>query len=137
MSGGIDLGATMDALATAMRTVPGVLRVHAWPVEDGVPGDAFVGYPRDPGEMGITFTRGADHAVFPVVVICGLLWDRATRDRASLLVRNAGADVMAAVDGDLGGTVQSADCRSFSIEPYKGRDTLDYLAVRFDVDIIA
>lgn len=134
---GLDLGATMDALATAMRTVPGVTRAYAWPVEDGAPGDAFVGYPRDPGELGITFTRGADHATFPVVVICGLLWDRATRDRVSMLIANADNDVMSRVDGDLGGVVQSADCPRFSIEPYRGRDGLDYLAVRFDVDIIA
>ena len=133
--GGINLSATMDALATAFSNVTGVTRAFAWPTEDATPGTAVVGYPLDPDQFAITFGRGADKATFPVWVVAGLVQDEATRDFISALLLGS-ADVLDKVDGSLGSVVQTAIVINATIERLTVAGN-QHLSVRFDVEVIA
>ena len=137
--GALQLAATMDAIAAALVTGGIVSSGHAyaWPVEALVPGDAIVGYPEDDGiDVDMTFGRGADQAVIPVWVICGLPQDKATRDRVSVLV-GSGSSVKGALDGTLSGLVSSCVATNPRITTDINAAGLALVAVRFDCEIIS
>ncbi len=133
--GGINLSATMDALATAFSNVTGVTRAFAWPTEDATPGTAVVGYPDGDLELVITFQRGADKATFPVWIVCGLVQDEETRDFASALLLGS-ADIIDAVDGTLGSVVQYASTKLARFERVMVAG-MQHLSVRFDVEVVS
>lgn len=113
--GGIDLAATMDALAAKMGTITG-LRSFGWPNAAGPPPFAAVRYP-DQIDYDLTFHRGADQATFECVLVLGKPDERTTRDELTKYVSSAGAlEVKAAIEADptLGGVIQTCrvtDCK--------------------------
>lgn len=129
----LDLTATMDALAAAMLNVTGVTRSFAWPVEDVDVGDAVVGYPTEPIEIGTTFGRGADQTTFPVWVICGMAQDKASRDFAADFISGS-TDVSDQVNGTLSGAVQIAHVARCTIDRLELQG-LQHLSVRFDIEV--
>lgn len=137
MSGGIDLGASMDGLKTAFAAVTGVIRSFGFPNEDANPGDAIVGYP-ETITFDLTFGRGADRATFPVWVICGLPQDTTTRAFISTLLLGS-SDIKDAVDGGdtiPGATVRVADAAIDRVALGPEGNRLWHLSVRFNVDVI-
>lgn len=127
---GINLVTVMDALATAFASVTGVSRSFGYPNEDARPGDALVGYPTDI-DLAVTFGRGMDHAVFPVLVICGLSSDATTRQTASDMLLGS-SDVLDLVDNSVSGA--STFVRAAHIQRVELQGN-QYLAVQYDVDV--
>lgn len=133
----LDLAAVMDAIAVNLSAVTG-LRCYGWPTDNVAPPAGIVGYPADI-EFDLTFQRGSDRATFPVWVLVGKAYDRASRDLVAAYIAGVD-DVKEALDGDLPvdmtPTVQSCrvtDCR-IEVVPVGG---VDYLAARFELDVIA
>lgn len=131
------LGATMDALATAMATATGVTNAYGWPVEGIVPPCAVVGYP-EPFDLSMTFGRGPDRATFPVWVVVGIQQGKTTRDAASDLIAAVG-DVKSTLEADrtLGGVIDSLRVVRVGIEAWELQGGLVHTAIRFDIDVIS
>ena len=133
--GGLVLSDVMDAIATALETV--VTNAHAWPTEAVKTGEAIVGYPQDPVDIGITFGRGADVVTLPVWVLCGLATDKATRDTVSGHITGS-SEVVAALEGhDPAGVYSSLAVKNAGVERYQMANGLMHMAVRFDVEVIS
>ncbi len=125
----------MDAIGDALENGGYIGKVYRWPTDTIQPPCAIVGYPQDPIEFEITFQRGADHAVIPVYLICGLATAEATRDVVSDHLKSA-TDIDTLLDGTLGGAVSSCDVKECAIE----RVTIGgqyYISLRFDCDVIS
>lgn len=132
----LNLSAVMDALAAALVAGGVVRHAHAWPTEAIKTGDAVVGYP-ERVDFDLTFARGADTAVFPVWIICGLPQDKATREAVSALITSAAAVktvLEAAAPGSAYASLQVTECYP---EPYQPIGRPEQMAVRFDVDVIS
>lgn len=93
----VDIADTMDALAAAMLTVTGISRAYAYPTEGILPICAVVGYPEGDIDLSVTAGRGADRAAFPVWVVCGLQYDKTTRQKVTDFV-NGASNVWSAIN---------------------------------------
>lgn len=134
---GIDLAATMDALAAATATITG-LRSFGWPNAAAVPPYAIVRYPNEIN-YDLTFHRGADTAPFEVVLILGAAAERSVRDELSKFVSSAGAyEIKAAIEGDptLGGVIQTCRVTDCKIA-YFQMAANEYIGAVFSVDVTA
>ncbi len=129
----IDLAVVMDAIAQELLDADVVTRAYGWPYSDAKPVSAIVNYPEDDIEFDVVFGRGSDRAVFPVYIVCGLANERTARDVASGYITGATA-VKDALDGDLGGAVQTARVMTANIARLTLGGT-EYLAVRFDLEV--
>ena len=132
---GIALGTVMNAMAAALEASGTVTKAHAWPVEGMVPGQAVIGYPRDPVELDHTYQRGSDRLTIPVWFLCGLPQDKSTRTAVSDLLTAAGTDVGDALNADLGGA--SIHVMRATVETVEFQGGPPLLAVRFDCDAIS
>ncbi len=133
----LNLAAVMDAIAAAATTaMPSQTRIHAWPVGTAVPPALVVAYPED--DIDLTAAGdGTCEATFPVYVVVGRPEEKASRDLLDLYVSGSGARaVEAALDGNLGGAVQSCAVQSVRIVMFT-LGAVDHLAARFAVDVIA
>lgn len=80
----------MDALANAVRIIPDLKeQTYAWPNENPPEPSAIVTYPEDL-DYDQTGARGSDEISIDVVVLVGVLWDEATRDRVSKYANGSG-----------------------------------------------
>ncbi len=132
------LSGIMDAIAATITTAlpPGV-RSFAWPTSDITTPAAVVAYPEDEIDFDVTYGDGLNHAVFPVYVCVGQANDKAARDAISTYVSSTSVKaIKAALDGDLGGEVQSAAVTGCAITQIV-IGAVDYLAARFDLDVYA
>lgn len=127
----IDLAATMDAIADTLVVENVTDRAFAWPVQQVQPPCAVVGYPTRM-EFDSTFRRGSDLAVFPVWIVVGLVHDRSARDVLSAYLTGV-TGVKDALDGDLGGVVQTARVTDCQVETVTIGGT-EYLSARFSVE---
>lgn len=102
--GTLDLNAVMDGLGVRLATITG-LRPFDYPADELTPPAAVVGLPTEvPYDN--TKSRGQDRATFPVFVVVGGAFSRATRDALGPYLAGAGAQsIKAAIEGDrtLGG----------------------------------
>ena len=133
----LDLVAVMDAIADAAKEAELVLadRVYPWPTLLVNPVCLVVGYPTALN-YDATFGRGSDRATFPVWLIAGKVDARSTRDVIGQYIGPDGVtSVKTALDGDLGGVVQSCRVTAATIEA-ANISGVDYQAVRFDLDIL-
>ena len=131
----LDLIAVMDAIADTARAAGIADRVYEWPTLDVSPPAVIVGYPTSLN-FDATMARGSDRATFPVWIVCGKSDARTTRDAVARYINPVGAnDVKTALDGDLGGVVQSCRVVSMTVEA-TNINGVDYLAPRFDLDIL-
>jgi hypothetical protein len=131
------MGAVMDAIAATAKAAGLVSadRAYAWPTLTVNPPCLVVGYPTAIN-YDATYARGFDRATFPFWIICGRIDARTTRDQiATYIGPDGAASVKTAMDGPLGGAVQSARVMSATIEATT-ISGVDYQAVRFDLDVL-
>ena len=133
---GINVAATMDALATAFVGVVGVRKTYAYPLRELRPGDACVGYPTTL-DFDQTFGRGMDRVVFPVFVMCGPPHERATRVTVSGLITDGASDVKDVVEGNLGGVVSSVRVTDCAIELVNYPGDAQVVTARFDCEVLS
>lgn len=128
----IDMSAVMDAIAERLTENNVSPRVYAWPEGSISAPCAVVGYPTEL-DFDMTFKRGGDRAVFPVYLLVGNAVTRAARDALSGIIAGA-TGVKDAIDGNLGGAVQSARVTNCRIEEV-AVGGVAYLAARFDTEV--
>lgn len=133
--GAINLAATMDALAEALIQGNVTSRAYAWPVESVNAPCAVVGYPTEPIDFSVTFQRGSDRVIIPIYFLVGRTSDRTARNQISEIVGGS-ADIVNAIDGDLGGLVQTATVLDCDIQTMTIAAT-DYIAAVFRIEIYA
>lgn len=85
----------MTEVASRLDTIDG-LRVFAYPQGQVRPPAAIVSYPEDV-EFDVTYVRGLDRIILPVVVLLGRPNDRGTRDRMSAYAAGSGPASIKAV----------------------------------------
>lgn len=125
-----NIGATMDALGTALGTVTG-LRVFDFPPKSAHPPFAFVDMP-DSIEFDASMVRGSDRLTINVVVCVGDAVDRVTRDKIAAYAAGSGSgSIKAAIES----SSLEARVTSVSFRPVvMGGST--YFGAVFAVDII-
>lgn len=124
----------MQAIADTAQTAGVTTRVYAWPNDAASVPCLVVGY-CDRLDFDATFGRGADRAEFPVWIICGRATERTTRDVLSALI-TGDTGVKNALDGTLGGVVQSARVTGVSIETVS-LGGQEFLSAKFLIDIVS
>lgn len=129
----INMGATMQAIADRAVAAGIVTRAYGWPNEQASPPCLVVGYPDGDIEYDSTFRRGSDKATFPAWIVVGKAVERTTRDVLSAYIAGA-TGIKDALDGNLGGVVQTARVTDCQIEPVVIAG-VEYLAARFDVEV--
>lgn len=129
----IDLAAVMDAIANTAVAGEVVERAYPWPTLEVSPVCLIVGYPTELN-FDTTMARGSDRATFPVWIVCGKAEARTTRDVVTAYITGA-TGVKDVLDGNLGGAVQSARVMSMVMENANIAG-IDYLAARFDLDVL-
>jgi hypothetical protein len=122
------MAATMTAIGAAL-TGAGVARVYDWPTESVTVPCAIVAYP----EIDFDFTmRSTTHlATYPVWLLVGRASTRAARAAVDPYLDS----IPPALDGDLGGVVDSASCRSGRLAVTTIAGT-QYLGLMFSVEVI-
>lgn len=110
----INLAAVMDAIADTITGAGVMDRAYAWPAETVSAPCAVVGYPGDI-EFDVAYNRASDQATFPVWLIVGKASDRSARDAVSALITGA-TGIKEAIDGTLGGAVQTARLTTLRVE---------------------
>lgn len=131
--GQLRVGETMQAIADRALAGGVVARAYGWPVEAVQPPCLVVGYPEGDIEFDAVFGRGSDKALFPAWLIVGKALERSTRDVLSPYIAGA-AGVKDALDGDLGGLVQTARVTACRVEPVIVAG-VEYLSARFDIEV--
>lgn len=130
----LDLAAVMDAMGTALATIPG-LRVFDYPSDTVNPPQAIVSLPSDV-EYDVVAGRGADRAVIPVMILVGKVSDRTARDLMAQYISGVGINsVKAALDGDLGGAAQSVRVTLAMPPDVVTVGAVEYLGTSFEVEV--
>lgn len=128
----LDLAATMDALAASVVAAGIVDRSYGWPNPSVDPPAFVVGYP-SAYTPGITMGRGSDRATFPGWLVLGRIDERTTRDVIGVYL-NGTADI---VDALHAADVNSCRVTGAEFGTWVPTVELTYLAIRFDVDVLA
>lgn len=127
-----DLGAVMCAIGDALEAADvGGGRVFCYPPDSIDAPACVVGYP-SVIEFDATMQRGADRLVIPVYFLTGRTSDRAAQQRIAGVITGA-AGVKDAVDGNLGGAVDTArvqDMRVLRVD----LAGVEYLSAVFNVE---
>jgi hypothetical protein len=127
-----NLGEVMDAIALAIEAQGVTERTYAYPAESISPPCAVVAYPTDI-EFDVTYNRGADRCVIPVYFIVGRVVERSARDALAGIITGA-TGIKEALDGDLGGTVQTLRVMDMKIMNVQVSG-IDYLAAQFNAEV--
>lgn len=128
----IEISTVMDAIATAITEAELAPRAYGWPVESASVPCAVVGYPTDL-DFDMTFQDGSDRAVFPIYFLVGKGTDASARDALSAVIAGA-TNIKNTLDGDVGGTVQTArvtDCRVEEVSVA----SVPYLSATFMIEV--
>lgn len=130
----MDLSAVMDAIAGAI-TDAGILdRAYPYPADSVTVPCAVVGYPAVI-DFDMTMRGGSDRAEFPVYLLVGKPSEKSARDRLAAFVKNA-TGIKSVLDGDLGGTVQSARLTDLKVETVTVSG-VDFLSATGTVEVVA
>lgn len=124
----IDISDVMDGLASSCASL--MTSTYAWPVDAISVPCALVDFPSSV-ELGVTFGRGGDHAVFPVWLVVGRTAGKDGRDALSALIAG-GSDIYAAIEGAHAwgdADVTSADVGKLTV------GAIEYLGLRLTVDV--
>lgn len=127
-----DIGTVMDQLGVALASITG-LRVFDFPPKSAQPPFAFVDMP-DRVDFDLSYARGSDRVVFPVVVAVADVVDRAARDAIAAYAAGTGASsVKAAIDGaTVGVSARVTACEFRPVTLAAGT----YAGAIFDVDVV-
>lgn len=132
------LQAILDALAASLDAIPG-LRVFGYTPDQIAPPTAIVQLPRSI-DFDLTYNRGADTYVVPVLLLVGKVSDRASSANLASYLDAAGpTSVKAAIEVDdtLGGLID--DCRvtgATGIGSYTFAG-VEYLGAEFNLVVVA
>lgn len=130
-----DLGAVMDAIATATTSAPALVpRAYAYPPDTISPPCVVVGYPTRI-DFDLSYQRGSDRADIPVYFVVGRASEASARAALSTVIADA-TSIKSRLDGDLGGAVDTlrvADLRILTLAV----GGIDYLAGVFDTEVVA
>lgn len=132
MGRGMNIGAVMDQLGTALSTVD-KLRVVPYFPNSPSPPIAAIEWPEI--DYDATYGRGSDRITIGVDVLIGIADDRSTRDRISAYLDGTGSkSIKAALDGGTYTACSSVTVKSARVD-YVTAGNVTYLAVMFQVDI--
>jgi hypothetical protein len=130
------LRAILEAVGARLATIPG-LRVFTHVPDVLAPPAAIVQLPRSV-QFDLTAGRGADTYNLGVLVVVGKVSDRAsTANLAQYLDAEGPTSIKEALDGDLGGVVDSARVESYEnvgSYPFAG---VEYLGAEFQLEVVA
>ncbi len=128
----MDLAAIMDAILEQVLDGTDIKTGYAYPAESINPPCAVVGYPEEI-EFDATFGSVNNRLKIPVHIAVGKVHDRSARDRISVLIAGVGS-LKAALDGDLGGVVQTCRVTECEISTLTVAG-VEYLSARLLLDI--
>ena len=129
-----DLTSIMQAIADQLVDAEVVPDAYPWPFGGAEVGSAIVDYP-EPIDLDAAVGGGAGRLQLAVYVIVGLPTEEEPRAVASGFISTGALSVKAALDGDLGGTCQSARVMTAEIVVTQ-LAAVDYLAAKFVIDIL-
>lgn len=136
----INLAAIMDAIAA--RAVAGNVvsagSAFGWPINNVTPPAVVVGYPTDI-RPNTTFKGASHELVIPVWFIAGAAVDLSSRNAISAALDGA-TGLRAALEGgggNLGGTVSDILTEDGKIVYWSAQDGTEYVALRFDIEVLA
>jgi hypothetical protein len=138
-----NLLAIMNAIAATLVTqsVETTSQTYAYPVPTFVPPCAIVGYPAKGGiDLDLTFKRGGIQGTFPVWLVVGKAVDSNARTTLSAAIDGGSTTVKTALEsggGTLGGVVASTWVHDPVVETISDTIGTEYLAARFDVEVLA
>lgn len=128
------LAEIMDAINDTALLAGVVDRGYEWPTLDVNPPCLVVGYPTDV-IYDVTMQRGSDRARFPVWIVCGKADARSSRDAVAVYLSDGAQSVKTALDGNLGGVVQSCRVTTTTFENVT-IGGVDYIAAAFELDVL-
>lgn len=133
----LDVNAAMDAIGVRLRTITG-LSVYDYPSMNPAVPAAIIGHP-DTVTYDVSYARGADMAVFQVLIIVGDVMQDDSRDELEAYRAGAGAkSVKAAVEADPG--LAGAAKTTRVTQATAGTITItgiDFATATFDVEVYA
>lgn len=106
-------------------------RCYGWPNPAVSPPAFIVGYPPSLA-FDATMRRGSDRALFPCWAVYGNPNEERSRDTASLFLQS----LKDALDGEAPGIWASARAQDVTIETIQNDDGTEFLASRFNVDVV-
>lgn len=130
----MNIADVMDELGAALSTIPGLHTYPYW-ADKVTPPAAVIGWP-DPYTFDLTYARGGDSAVFPVMVLVGRPNARSTRDQLSRFADGSGdASVKAVVENAAYTACHSVRVQSaeFGVITVGG---VEFLAATFEIETI-
>lgn len=128
----MDLAAVMDELARRQKEREGgISRSYGWPNPVVSPPAFIVGYPA-PINLDTSYGRGSDRGLFPCWAVFGNPHERTSRDTLSSFL----AGIKASLDGPAEGIWQSARAQDITVETVSNDDGTEFLAARFNVDVL-
>lgn len=132
----IDVNAVMDAIGTALASVPN-LRVRDYPSESANPPEVIVSLPTAL-EYDVVMGRGADRAVIPVMILVGKVSDRTARDLMGRYLSGTGSySIKTALDGVLGGAAQTVRVTVSMPPDVVIIGAVEYLGASLEVEVYA
>ncbi len=125
----------IDAIAARLRTITG-LRVFDYMPDNIAPPAAIVQLPRNI-DFDLTFGRGADLMMIPVLVLVAKVSDRASYNNlARYLALEGATSIKGAIDGNLGGVVNDATVtRASGIGSYPVGG-VDFMGATFETQLV-
>lgn len=129
----LDLAVVMQAIADTIIEAGVTERAYGWPVKKAQVPAAIVSYPEDDIEFDVTFGRACDKAIFPVFIAVGNVHDQSARDVLSTYITGA-RGIKDALDGDLGGAVQTARVTSCAVDVIT-LGGIEYLAAKLLIEV--
>lgn len=138
----LNVAAVMDAIAATLvaQSVTTTANTYAFPVPSFTPPCAIVGYPAKGAiDLDRTFKRGGVEATFPVWMVVGKALDLSARNALSAAIDGGATTVKTALEsggGTLGSVVASTQVMSPDVEVISDTLGTEYLAARFDVQVL-
>lgn len=132
------LSTVIDAIAAELIADGVTTRASGYPISNPTPPCAIVGYPTKL-DFDMTFhalgTTGKVDATFPVWFVVGKVMDKGARDALSAVITGA-PGIKESLDGNLAGSVDICNVDDAQVQALTIAD-VEYLAVRFDVRVVA
>lgn len=134
----MDFDAVMVALAAIPVDAEIVETAYDWPSASIKPPCWLIDYPEGPQAFDATMGRGHDRALFPAYLVVGSLVDRVTRAALNTYLQPIKDAIEAATShGEVLTPVPWTSVRvaSWSVVPFSVGQ-LDYMAIKFDIDVL-
>lgn len=128
-----NLSTIMDAIANTAKAANIVTTAFPYPPASIAGQCLVVGYPEDIS-FDVTFRGGSHKLTIPVWYIVGRGIDKSSRDALSAIISGV-KGTKEALDGNLGGAVQTCTVTDCKVVPALGIGAVEYLAAEFTLVI--